>query len=287
MIKRIAFLNRLTVVLASAGIAGLGLSANAQSAPPRVSGEVVEARVLLDAETAQRQQFCLERMSGFPVNDPAGRYQFFILTETVGMDVDAATMQSLQHFGQPALPPDVPIVEVIEGIANPVTLQAQPSLTVAQTVALIDFAQTCEPYIRGQIESLAAIEPSFSDPTFNVTIREDALYLRQMAGEALARLDAHTDPVHGVTIAGYDASLLYLRNEIEFSAFESELGDLEGLYLADLDQKLALVNDQINGDMDREVLDSSIMISKDMSEASEKERRRRMTQTLFRILQRH
>lgn len=265
----------------------LSVPALAQSAPARISGDLEQARIGLDAETVALQQSCLARMSGFPSDDPAGRYQFFVLTETVGMDVDATTLSAMKHFGQPPLPGDVSMVDVIEAIANPVMLQAQPAATVAQTVSLIEFAQDCAPYIRGQIDSLAFIEPSFNDPTFNVTIREDALYLRQMAGDALSRLGAQSDPVYGPAIYNYDASLLSLRNEIEFTAFETELDDLEGLYLADLDEKLALANDQINSEMDREVLDSSIAISDDMSEASNEERKRRMMQTLFRILNRY
>ncbi|MEM6499615.1 MAG: hypothetical protein AAF709_23195 [Pseudomonadota bacterium] len=266
---------------------GLALAASAQ-AVPEVEGEPeFVPRIMLDAETVAIQDTCLTQMSGFPVDDPAGRYQFFVLTETVGQDVGMDTLDAMKHFGQPALPNDVAMVEVIEAIANPVMLQAQPSATVAQTVSLIEFSQNCAPYIRGQIDSLTVIEPSYSDPTFNMTIQEDALYLRQMAGEALARLDAHNDPVFGVSVSQYDVALLNMRNEIEFTAFESELDDLEGLYMADLDQKLALVNDQINEEMDREVLDSSIAISDDMSKASDEERKRRMLQTLFTILNRY
>lgn len=266
---------------------GLVLSAFAQSAPARVSGERVDLAMGLDAATVLRQETCLVRMSGFAMDDRAARYQFFVLIETVGMDVDAAMLASMKHFGQPPLPADTTMIAVIEGIANPITLQAQPALTVAQTVSLISFAQECAPYIRGQINSLAVIEPGFADPTFNVTVREDGLYLRQMAGEALARLGAYEDPVHGQAVRSYDRVLVDLRTQIEFDAFEHQLDDLEGLYLSDLDQKLALANDQINGEMDREVLDNSIMISNDMSKASEQERRRRMTQTLFQILQRY
>jgi hypothetical protein len=287
MIQSLSSFSGRALAISCAAIISANLPAWAQSAPPRVSGEEVRSMVSLDPEIVQRQQTCLTRMSGFPVDDPTARYQFFILTETVGLDVDASMLQSLKYFGQPRLPANTPMIEVIEGIANPITLQAQPALTVAQTVSLIEFAQECAPYIRGQIDSLAAIEPSFSDPTFNVTIREDALYLRQMAGDALARLRAHDDAVHGTAISTYDAILVDLRNEIEFTAFESELNDLESLYLSDLDQKLALVNDKINSEMDREVLDDSILISQDMSEATEEERRRRMAQTLFRILQRY
>ncbi|MEO1641712.1 MAG: hypothetical protein AAFR74_00145 [Pseudomonadota bacterium] len=286
MIKR-AFTSSFQALALAATAISLSAAALAQSAPARVSGDMDQTRVSLDAETIALQQSCLARMSGFPSDDPAARYQFFVLTETVGMDIDAATLSAMKHYGQPPLPGDVAMVEVIEAIANPVMLQAQPAATVAQTVSLVEFAQDCAPYIRGQIDSLAFIEPSFNDPTFNVTIREDALYLRQMAGDALSRLDAHSDPLYGPAVHNYDASLLSLRNEIEFTAFESELGDLEGLYLADLDEKLALANDQINGEMDREVLDSSIAISKDMSEASDEERKRRMMQTLFYILQRY
>lgn len=277
----------LKLTASALAVLSLGLPAMAQSAPERVSGDVEQVRVTLDAETVALQQSCLSRMSGFPTNDPSGRYQFFVLTETVGSNIDAATLDAMKHFGQPPMPSDVAMVDVIEAIANPVMLQAQPSATVAQTVALVTFAQDCAPYIRGQIDSLAFIEPNLADPTFNLTIREDALYLRQMAGDALARLGAHMDPVYGPAVQNYDASLLGLRNEIEFTAFETELDDLEGLYLSDLDTKLALVNDQINGEMDREILDSSVQISKDMSEASEEESKRRMVETLFRILNRY
>ncbi|MEM1390682.1 MAG: hypothetical protein AAGG45_06340 [Pseudomonadota bacterium] len=266
---------------------GLVLIGSEQAMPELESEPEFVPRITLDAETVAIQETCLTQMSGFPVDDPAARYQFFVLTETVGKDVDADTLAAMKHFGQPPLPNDVAMIEVIEAVANPVMLQAQPSATVAQTVSLIEFAQNCAPYIRGQIDSLAVIEPSYADPTFNMTIQEDALYLRQMAGEALARLDAYSDPVFAASVSEYDATLLNMRNEIEFTAFESELDDLEGLYMADLDQKLALVNDQINEEMDREVLDSSIAISNDMSKASDEERKRRMLQTLFTILNRY
>ncbi|MEM8616750.1 MAG: hypothetical protein AAGF20_07425 [Pseudomonadota bacterium] len=286
MMKRARMSSLKTMALA-ATVIGLSLGALAQSVPVPLSDDIQQARVTLDPQTVALQQSCLARMSGFPTDDPAARYQFFVLTETVGMDVDAATLSAMKHFGQPPLPGDVAMVEVIEAIANPVMLQARPSATVAQTVSLIEFAQECAPYIRGQIDSLAFIEPTFADPTFNVTIREDALYLRQMAGDALARLGAHSDPIYGPAVQTYDAALLGLRNEIEYTAFETELVDLEALYLTDLDDKLAIANDQINQEMDREVLSSSVAISNDMSEASDEERKRRMMQTLFHILNRY
>ena len=66
--------------------------------------------------------------------------------------------------------------------------------------------------------------------------------------------------------------------------FESDLVELEALYMDDLDGRLKRSNDLINEEMDREVLGDSISLSDSMINAEKRKTKERQIQTLFRIL---
>ena len=74
------------------------------------------------------------------------------------------------------------------------------------------------------------------------------------------------------------------RDDVEFTTFESELGELEALYMDDLDGRLKRSNDLINEEMDREVLGDSVALSDSMIEAEKKKAKERQLYTLYRIL---
>ncbi len=239
--------------------------------------------VLSEAEAAQ-QEACLTTIAGFPSENTTARYQFFKLTEMMAMDADPDFRAALAHFGDGNVPPETPLLEVLDGIANPVMRQAMPSLTVAQSAYLIDFAVDCRSYVNGQMNSLVAFDESLSHAEFNEIISEDALFLRQILSDALYRLGAASDEVYGPAVTANSASLVHMRDTIEYASFDTSVGELEALYMDDLDGRLAKANDMINGEMDREITGATVAMADEMSEAIREENRRQMLRTLYGIL---
>jgi hypothetical protein len=232
---------------------------------------------------AQNQDRCIAQMSDFPTDDPTARYQFLRLVSDVGFGADVETRQLFNHYGQPRVEIGTPVLSVIEDIANPVLRQAAPEIVVASMNHLVDFAQTCDVYITGQTESLTAFDPTLANPELNTAIAEDALFLRQILSESLSRLGADSDPIWAGATRAYSRSLITQRDSVEFAAFESEIAELETLFMDDLDGRLARSNDVINSEMDREILGDSVQLSNDMNEAAMKQARQDRLYRLLRI----
>jgi len=228
------------------------------------------------------QEYCITVMSGFPDDGHLARYQFFRLTEELATGSTPQFKAAITKYAEGDIADDAPIMDVIEDIANPVLRQAAPELAIANMAHLIDFAGRCESYVSGQISSLRSFDDSlqYSD----VVIQEDALYLRQVLSDSLFRLDANTDPLHGYAVTNYANSLIYMRDNIEFASYNSEIDELEALYMTDLDGRLARSNDLINNEINREVLGDAITLSDDMDEAARKKRKQSGLLTLYRIL---
>lgn len=231
------------------------------------------------------QDYCITIITGFPNDDQVSRYQFFKLTEQLSIDVEPDFKAALvAHQGDP-FPADIPVLDVIEVIANPVLRQAAPEVVVSAMHHLIDFNQKCEPYLSGQISSLLAYDATLSDS--DIVIAEDALYLRQILLDSLSRLGADTDIAHSFAIENYNASLVRSRDAIEFKAYEDDVGDLEAIFMEDLDGRLAKSNDIINNEIDRELLGDSVGLSDDLIADLKRKQNEENIRTLARILNRY
>lgn len=232
---------------------------------------------------AQNQDRCIAQMAEFPTDDPTARYQFFKLVSDVGYGADTQTKALLDHYGQPAVEAGVPVLSVIEDIADPVLRQAAPEIAVSSMNYLVDFASVCDVYITGQTDSLVAFDPTLGNPEMNTAIAEDALFLRQILSESLSRLGADEDPVWASAARNYSGSLVAQRDAVEFAAFETDIAELELLFMDDLDGRLARSNDVINSEIDREILGDAIQISDDMTEAARKRAKQERLYRLIRI----
>lgn len=230
---------------------------------------------------AQNQEFCIAKMAEFPTDDAVARYQFFKLVQDTAFGATDRTQALFDHYGQPAVTPDTPVLAVIEDIANPVLRQAAPDVIVASMNYMVNFALDCEVFINGQTDSLLAFDATLSNPDFNSAIAEDALFLRQILDESLAKLGANTDPVWADAAAIYSASLVKQRDVVEFTAFEMDIAELESLFMEDLDGRLKRSNDTINAEIDRERLRDSVTLSNDLNAAS---RERARQERLFRLV---
>lgn len=233
------------------------------------------------AVAGQNQDRCISQMADFPTDDPIARYQFFRLVSDVSYGADSETLALFDHYGQPAVEAGTPVLSVIEDIANPVLRQAAPAVIVASMNYLVDFSVTCEVYITGQTESLAAFDNSLTNPEINTVIAEDALFLRQILSESLSRLGADKDPAWSTAAASYSRSLVRQRDAVEFAAFETDIAELETLFMEDLDRRLARSNDVINSEIDREILGDAIQLTDDMNKAA---RERAKQERLYRLL---
>lgn len=232
---------------------------------------------------AQNQDRCITQMADFPTDDPTARYQFFKLVSDVAYGADAQTRPLLDYYGQPVVETGTPVLSVIEDIANPVLRQAAPEIIVSSMTYLVDFAQNCDIYITGQTDSLIAFDGTLGDPELNTAIAEDALFLRQILSESLSRLGADSDAVWANAARAYAGSLVAQRDAVEFAAFDTEIAELETLFMDDLDGRLARSNDVINSEMDREILGDAIQLSNDMSEAARKQAKQDRLYRLLRI----
>lgn len=230
------------------------------------------------------QEQCIAIMSGFPSQNQPARYQFFKLAESLGAGATPAFRAALKTFGAGRVSNDTPVTDVIEGIANPVLRQAEPALVVGQTAFLVNFAHTCRAQIAGQISSLQAFDPDLKHAGFNAAIAQDALFLRQILSDVLFDLKANEHLIHGAAIKAYAKSLVSTRNNIEYKSFESDVADLEVLFMGDLDDRLARSNDVVNGDMNAESVSSAVAISNDMTAGAKRQEDQRSLQTLINIL---
>lgn len=243
---------------------------------PVISNAVTQANTNPD--------YCINALSDFPTDDHERRYQFFRLSEEMARDVTLDLRAALHKYGGQAVEPGSSVLGVIENIANPVLRQAAPEITVSNMAYVIDFAKICEPYISGQIKSLEAFDVALTNVEFNAVIVEDALFLRQILSDSLSRLGASADSQYNAAVEQYAQALVITRDQVEFSTFESELGDLEALYMNDLDGRLKRSNDLINEEMDREILGDSVALSDSMIKAEKKKAKERQLYTLYRIL---
>jgi len=257
----------MTALLGVAGAASAQTSDELSSQPFLEDGYNV---VLSDRpiQAAESQEFCVTVMSGFPDDGHLARYQFFRLTEEMATDASPEFVSAMNHYADGDIADDMPIMDVIEDIANPVLRQAAPELAIASMAHLIDFAQRCESYVSGQVSSLNSFDASLRES--DVVIQEDALYLRQVLSDSLFRLEADTDAVQ--------------RDNIEFASYNSEIDELEALYMVDLDGRLKRSNDLINSEMNRETLGDAVTLSDDLNQAENHKRKQTALLTLFRIL---
>lgn len=232
---------------------------------------------------AQNQDFCITQMADFPTDDPTARYQFFKLVSDTAYGANAESLSLFDHYGQPKVEAGTPVLTVIEDIANPVLRQAAPELIVSSMNYLVGFAQSCQVFIQGQTDSLLAFDTTLGNPELNTAIAEDALFLRQILSESLSRLGADEDTIWGNAAQAYARSLVAQRDAVEFSAFETDIAELETLFMEDLDGRLARSNDVINSEMDREILGDTIQISDDMNDAAMERARQERFYRLLRI----
>ncbi len=230
------------------------------------------------------QEFCIDVMSGFPNDDQIARYQFFKLTQELGVDSSPMFSSALDYFGDHTVTAKTPVMDVIETIANPVLRQAAPQLTIANMAFLIDFANVCESYIDGQVTGLMALDAQLSESEFNAVISEDALYMRQILSDSLFRISAQDHEIFGPSVQAYADALVTTRDRIEFTKFENDIESIEAIFMTDLDGRLARSNDVINQEMDRETLASSIEIIDEMNAEAKRKRKQESLYTLSRIL---
>lgn len=232
---------------------------------------------------AQNQDRCITQMAEFPTDDPTARYQFFKLVSDVAYGADDETRALFDHYGQPVVESGTPVLSVIEDIANPVLRQAAPEIIVSSMNYLVDFAVTCDVYITGQTDSLVAFDGTLASPELNTAIAEDALFLRQILSESLSRLGADGDAIWANAARSYSRSLVAQRDAVEFAAFETDIAELESLFMDDLDGRLARSNDVINSEMDREILGDSVKLARDLNEAAKEKARQDRLYRLLRL----
>ena len=266
------------------GLLSLLLIFGASSVSAQVNDSITQSVPILSEADVAAQESCLATMAGFPNDNVTARYQFFKLTEMMAVDATDEFRSALSQYGEGQVSADTPLLEIIDGIANPVLRQAMPSLTVAQSAYLINFAVDCKKYVDGQMISLIAVDPDLASAEFNEIISEDALFLRQVLSDSLFRLGANVDPVFGNSIEANARALVRSRDLIEYASFDTSVTELESLYMDDLDGRLARVNELINSEMDREIFDTSVALADDMSEATRQEQERAVVRTLYGIL---
>ena len=238
--------------------------------------------------TAEDQEHCITVLSGFPDANHQERYQFFRLVQLMGEDATPQFREAVSAFGDGTVAANTPITDVIEVISNPVLRQAAPEVAISHMGHLIEFSQICRAFLAGQINSLSAYDTGLAEVSFNQVIAEDALFLRQVLADALYRSGADSDPQHSETIITYARSLVWARNDIEFAGFNSEVDEIEAIFLSDLDGRLARSNDIINNEMSAESIAAAISLSRDLNRsAADKARQERQRDLLriFRIFQ--
>ena len=260
-------------------IGSLLLGACALALPASALADVtIPAAELTPAQTEQ----CVTMMSGFPDDSVESRYIFFRLGQELAKDVTPELARLMADYMAEnearRLPADWPMIDVVEDIADPVLRQAAPAQTVAGMAHIAYFDALCGDFVAGQVNSLSAYDPALADA--DVIIREDALYLRQILAEALDRLGAGDS----AALQAYTRSLVTERDDIEFVGFEDEVGELEALFMGDLDQKLAKSNDLVNEQVDVEGFQDAAQLSRDMNAEARKRAQKERLYSLYRIM---
>jgi len=234
------------------------------------------------ALSPEQSEQCITMMSGFPDDSPESRYVFFRLAQELAKDVtpELSTLmaQYMVENETRRLPADTPMLDVIEDIADPVLRQAAPEQTVAGMAHIAYFNALCGQFVQGQVDSLLAFNPDLN--ATNIAIREDALYLRQILAESLDRLGASQN----MAAQAYALSLVIERDDIEYIGFEDEIGELETLFMGDLDTKLARSNDAVNEGMDVDAFQDAVTLANDMNDQAREQAKGERLWTLVRIL---
>ena len=271
---------RFTALLCAAGLSAAALPAFAQTSELAAAPAAYRA----NAQAERNPDYCINILAEFPADDTEVRYQFLRLTEEMARDMSPDFRHAIDKYGDWQISDGSTMLGVIEDIANPVLRQAAPEITVANMAYVIDFATICEPFISGQIKSLEAFDNTLTEASFNAVIVDDALFLRQILSDSMYRLGADKDTLYGASVAQYAQALVATRDAAEFLTFEDELGDLEALYMDDLDGRLKRSNDIINEEMDVEVLGDAIALNDSLIAAEKRKAKERQLYSLIRIL---
>lgn len=234
------------------------------------------------ALSAEQTEQCVTLMSGFPNDDPETRYIFFRLSQALAEDITPELSQLMADYMADhelrRLPDDYPMIDVIETIADPVIRQAAPEQTVASMAHIAYFDALCGGFVKGQVDSLLAFNPDLA--LADMAVREDALYLRQILADALDRLGS----LDQQAVQAYSVALVAERDDIEYISFEDEIGDLEALFMGDLDKRLARSNDAVNEGVNTETIEDAAALARDMNEQARKNASAERIYTLIRIL---
>ncbi|MGJ8558991.1 MAG: hypothetical protein ACSHX3_02020 [Litorimonas sp.] len=258
------------------------ITATALLLPTSAFADIAPTSLTPVSLTAEQSETCVTMMSGFPDDSPESRYVFFRLSQELAKDVTPELSQLMTDFmidnETRRLPAEWPMLDVIEDIADPVLRQAAPTQTVAGMAHIAYFNALCGPFVQGQVDSLIAFNPDLADT--DVMIREDALYLRQILAEALDRLGASDT----MAAQAYALSLVIERDDIEYIGFEDEIGELETLYMGDLDTKLSRSNDAVNEGINVEAFQDAVELANDMNDQAREQAKKERLYSLVRIL---
>lgn len=258
------------------------ISAAALLLPTVALADIAPISVAPVSLTAEQSETCVTMMSGFPDDSPESRFVFFRLSQELAKDVTPELSQLMTNFmidnETRRLPVDWPMLDVIENIADPVLRQAAPTQTVASMAHIAYFNALCGQFVQGQVDSLLAFNPALADT--DIMIREDALYLRQILAEALDRLGASDN----MAAQAYALSLVLERDDIEYIGFEDEIGELETLYMGDLDTKLSRSNDAVNEGINVEAFQDAVALANDMNDQARDRAKQERLYSLVRIL---
>lgn len=258
------------------------ITAAALLLPTAALADIAPISIAPASLTAEQSETCVTMMSGFPDDSPESRYVFFRLSQELAKDVTPELSRLMADFmienETRRLPADWPMLDVIEDIADPVLRQAAPTQTVASMAHIAYFNALCGQFVQGQVDSLFAFNPDLADT--DIMIREDALYLRQILAEALDRLGASDN----MAAQAYALSLVIERDDIEYIGFEDEIGELETLYMGDLDTKLSRSNDAVNEGINVEAFQDAVALANDMNDQAREQAQQERLYTLVRIL---
>lgn len=234
--------------------------------------------------TPQNSEFCAGMMAGFPDDSLINRYQFFRLIQSMKAGVDSDMRAAFTHYGEKTDMGQTGVVETIENLSDPVVLQSSPAYALTNASHLIRYAEDCSPFIASQISSIEFAEPSVTEAAMEEVLAEDAVYLRALVMESLESLSAQNHPIYGPATERYEGATIYIRNEGEFIGFEAELEALTNDTIAEIDDKLALHLQMVEGDIDKETVSTSSDMLESMNRTSKQESHRGVYETLFRIL---
>ncbi|MEO0816818.1 MAG: hypothetical protein AAFX86_05860 [Pseudomonadota bacterium] len=268
--------------------------ATAQTAPmpvpqqtsslPDQAPEPIPSQALAELDLPELNPVCARQMTELAGGTLSGRHQLFVLVREAGRGADDDVLAALEAYGAGTVDPETPILQVVEDIANPVLLQAAPNATVGQMAHLIRFSRECDVILDGQIKALEATSPDLASGTYKQAIGEDAMFLRSMLLDALYRLNADRDAVHGQTVAAYQRDLVRQRDDIEFAAFDAELAALEDEFAGDLGDRLDLA--KTSADETAEAVDAkgAAEVARALTDVQRAEANARMAQMLAEIL---